>query len=96
MKILDTRVYRGPNLYALRKVIRLRVDLGELEDYPTNRLPGFVDRAAGGDPDAAGAPLLLRRARRVRAPHDARTRGPGWATSWSTSPSSSSASPARR
>ncbi len=44
MKILDTRVYRGPNLYALRKVIRLRVDLGELEEYPTSRLPGFVDR----------------------------------------------------
>ena len=44
MKILDTKVYRGPNLYALRKVIRLKVDLGELEDYPTNKLPGFVDR----------------------------------------------------
>jgi cyanophycin synthetase len=44
MKILDTRVYRGPNLYALRKVIRLRIDLGELEAYPTNKLPGFVDR----------------------------------------------------
>ena len=44
MKILDTRVYRGPNLYALRKVIRLRVDLGELEDYPTGKLPGFTDR----------------------------------------------------
>ena len=44
MKILDTRVYRGPNLYALRKVIRLKVDLGELEDYPTRKLPGFVDR----------------------------------------------------
>jgi cyanophycin synthetase len=44
MKILDTRVYRGPNLYALRKVIRLRVDLGELEEYPTGKLPGFVDR----------------------------------------------------
>jgi cyanophycin synthetase len=44
MKIVDTRVYRGPNLYALRKVIRLLVDLGELEDYPTGRLPGFVDR----------------------------------------------------
>src|SRR3954453_2853561 len=43
MKILDTRVYRGPNLYALRKVIRLRVDLGELEEDPTPRLPGFVD-----------------------------------------------------
>jgi cyanophycin synthetase len=44
MKITDTRVYRGPNLYALRKVIRLLVDLGELEEYPTSRLPGFVDR----------------------------------------------------
>jgi len=44
MKIVDTRVYRGPNLYALRKIIRLRVDLGELEDYPTSRLPGFVDQ----------------------------------------------------
>src|SRR3954466_518950 len=43
MEVLDARVYRGPNLYALRKVIRLRVDLGELEDYPTGRLPGFVD-----------------------------------------------------
>jgi len=28
MKILETRVYRGPNLYALGPVIRLRVDLG--------------------------------------------------------------------
>ncbi|MES1240854.1 MAG: cyanophycin synthetase [Acidobacteriota bacterium] len=44
MKILDTRVYRGPNLYALRKVIRLKVDLGELEEYPTTKLPGFTDR----------------------------------------------------
>ncbi|HET9228079.1 MAG TPA: cyanophycin synthetase [Thermoanaerobaculia bacterium] len=44
MRILDTRVYRGPNLYALRKVIRLKVDLGELEEYPTGKLPGFVDR----------------------------------------------------
>ena len=44
MKILSTRVYRGPNLYALRKLIRLKVDLGELEDYPTGKLPGLVDR----------------------------------------------------
>jgi cyanophycin synthetase len=41
MKILETRVYRGPNLYALGPVIRLRVDLGELEAYPTLKLPGF-------------------------------------------------------
>jgi cyanophycin synthetase len=44
MKILETRVYRGPNLYALGPVIRLRVDLGELEAYPTLRLPGFNER----------------------------------------------------
>jgi cyanophycin synthetase len=50
MKILDTRVYRGPNLYALRKVIRLRIDLGELEDYPTGQLPGFADRLMAAIP----------------------------------------------
>ena len=70
MKILDTRVYRGPNLYALRKVIRLRVDLGELEDYPTVKLPGFADRLLAAIPTLARARLLLRRARRLRAPHD--------------------------
>jgi cyanophycin synthetase len=44
MKILETRVYRGPNLYARWPVIRLRVDLGELEEFPTGKLPGFADR----------------------------------------------------
>ncbi len=44
MQILETRTYRGPNLYALWPVIRLRLDLGELEEYPTGRLPGFADR----------------------------------------------------
>ena len=44
MKILETRVYRGPNLYALSPVIRLRIDLGELEHFPTAKLPGFADR----------------------------------------------------
>jgi cyanophycin synthetase len=44
MKILETRVYRGPNPYALWPMIRLKVDLGELEDHPTARLPGFTDR----------------------------------------------------
>lgn len=44
MKILETRVYRGPNLYARWPMIRLRVDLGELEDFPTGKLPGFAGR----------------------------------------------------
>ena len=44
MEILETRVYRGPNLYALWPTIRLKVDLGELEQYPTVKLPGFTER----------------------------------------------------
>ncbi|MEA2604731.1 MAG: cyanophycin synthetase [Acidobacteriota bacterium] len=44
MKVLETRVYRGPNLYALWPVIRLRLDLGELEWFPTIKLPGFAAR----------------------------------------------------
>ncbi|MDF1699767.1 MAG: acetate--CoA ligase family protein, partial [Planctomycetota bacterium] len=43
MRILDTSVYLGPNLYALFRVIRLRVDLGELEAWPTARLgEGYI------------------------------------------------------
>ena len=44
MKILDRNVYVGPSHYAHFPVIRLEVDLGELEAWPTMRLGrGFVD-----------------------------------------------------
>ena len=43
MKILDTRVYRGPNYWLYKPAINLTVDLAELEDYPTNKLGDFVD-----------------------------------------------------
>src|SRR5919106_4553600 len=44
MHILDRAVYVGPNLYALFPVIRLDVDLGELENWPSVRLGrGFTD-----------------------------------------------------
>jgi cyanophycin synthetase len=44
MKIIDTSIYRGPNVWALFPVIRHTVDLGKLEDWPTGRLGGdFVD-----------------------------------------------------
>jgi cyanophycin synthetase len=43
MKILEQRIYRGPNLYAHFPVIRLRCDLGELERWPSANIPGFVD-----------------------------------------------------
>ncbi len=44
MRILDRAVYVGPSLYAHFPVIRLDIDLGELEDWPSVRLGrGFTD-----------------------------------------------------
>ena len=44
MRILDRSVFVGPSLYAHFPVIRLELDLGELEQWPTGRLgTGFVD-----------------------------------------------------
>ena len=44
MRILEKRVYVGPNLYANFKVIRLLLDLGCLEQHPSAEIDGFVDR----------------------------------------------------
>jgi cyanophycin synthetase len=38
MKVLERAVYAGPSLYARFPVIRLRMDIGELEDWPSVRL----------------------------------------------------------
>jgi len=47
MRILDRSVYVGPSLHARFPVIRLELDLGELEQWPTGRLgSGFVDALA--------------------------------------------------
>jgi cyanophycin synthetase len=35
---------RGPNIWTYRPVIEAWVDIGDLEDCPSNTLPGFVDR----------------------------------------------------
>ncbi len=43
MRILEQRVYGGPNLYANFKVIRMTLDLGPLEERPSATIPGFVD-----------------------------------------------------
>ena len=43
LRIIETRVLRGPNYWAREPVIRLLVDLGVLEEYPSNTLPNFTD-----------------------------------------------------
>src|SRR5215217_6875285 len=43
LTILETRVYRGANVWSYDKAIHLVVDLGSLERFPTNTIPGFTD-----------------------------------------------------
>jgi cyanophycin synthetase len=47
LRILDTRVLRGPNYWSPKQVIRMVVDLDVLEEFPTNTIPGFVDTLVG-------------------------------------------------
>ncbi len=43
LRIVETRVLRGPNYWAREPVIRQVVDLGVLEEFPSSKIPGFVD-----------------------------------------------------
>ena len=43
MRVLERAVYRGPHLYSERPMIRIQLDLGRLEAWPTDRLPGFSE-----------------------------------------------------
>ena len=54
MRVLDRSVYVGPSLYAHFPVIRLELDLGNLEEWPTGRLGGgFVDALSAALPGLA-------------------------------------------
>ncbi|MFC4454219.1 cyanophycin synthetase [Deinococcus sonorensis] len=44
MQVLERGVYRGPHLYSTRPMIRVMLDLGTLEAWPTHLLPTFTDR----------------------------------------------------
>jgi cyanophycin synthetase len=41
--VLEVGVYRGPHYYSHTPMVRIQVDLGRLEEFPTSRLPGFTD-----------------------------------------------------
>ena len=43
LRVLETRILRGPNFWSRSPVVRMLVDLGSLEQYPSNTIPGFVD-----------------------------------------------------
>ena len=44
IKLLRINYLRGPNVWTYRPVLEVWLDLGLLEDYPSNLLPGFNDR----------------------------------------------------
>lgn len=44
MAFLDVRYLGGPGIWTYRPVLEARVDIGILEDFPSNLIPGFYDR----------------------------------------------------
>ncbi|MDM0114508.1 cyanophycin synthetase [Variovorax sp. J22R133] len=44
IQLLRVNYLRGPNLWTYRPVLEVWLDLGELEDYPSNKIEGFTER----------------------------------------------------
>ena len=44
IQLLRTTYLRGPSVWTYRPVLEVWLDLGELEDYPSNKIPGFTER----------------------------------------------------
>ncbi|MCE0487635.1 cyanophycin synthetase [Ornithinimicrobium sediminis] len=44
LQIVESRVYRGPNIWNYEQAVHLVVDLGILEEYPSHTLPGFTEQ----------------------------------------------------
>jgi len=46
MKILKIQALRGPNIWSIKrkKLIQMRLDLEEMEQFPTNKIEGFRER----------------------------------------------------
>jgi cyanophycin synthetase len=46
IEILETTYLRGPNLWSYDPVLEMVVDIGDLEDWPSDRIPGYPERLA--------------------------------------------------
>ncbi|MDO4591503.1 MAG: acetate--CoA ligase family protein [Comamonadaceae bacterium] len=44
IQLLRTTYLRGPSVWTYRPVLEVWLDLGELEDYPSNKIEGFAER----------------------------------------------------
>ena len=44
INILSHRHLRGPNMWSYNPALEVLIDIGELEDYPSDKIPGFYER----------------------------------------------------
>ena len=44
IEFLGFTILRGPNMWSYQPAVEALVDIGDLEDYPSDRLPGLPDR----------------------------------------------------
>ena len=44
IEILSVKHLRGPNMWTYHPVLEVWLDIGDLEDYPSDLIPGFYDR----------------------------------------------------
>jgi len=56
MKILKVQALRGPNIWSInrKKLIQMRLDLEDLEQRPTDKIPGFGERLEAMFPSMYG------------------------------------------
>ncbi|MCX7185248.1 MAG: cyanophycin synthetase [Nitrosospira sp.] len=50
IKFLEIRHLNGPNIWTYYPVLEALVDIGELEDFPSNTIPGFYERLSSSLP----------------------------------------------
>lgn len=53
IEVLRVTYLRGPNMWTYTPVIEAWIDLGVLEEWPSNRQPGFIDRLLSVLPNVA-------------------------------------------
>jgi cyanophycin synthetase len=65
IEFLNVLHLRGPNIWTYRSVLEAWVDIHDLEDCPSNVIPGFYERTHHDAPQPGRAPLQHRRAGRL-------------------------------
>jgi cyanophycin synthetase len=80
--ILRTLELRGPNIWTYVPALEVWIDIGELEDFPSNTIPGFVDRLVEWLPCPHEHTLQLSKS--AAASCDGCAKAPGRVTSSST------------